>query len=249
MKEHIKYINPEDIATSGYYVSYLYGDMGKRKTVTACSMVKEKGLLVSSDQSWIVLKKDIHKEIAKRITIVEYEGWTQLEYLDYEKYDTAIFDTTSKMITMYLDLLFDKADWGKNSQGKPKYREAMVSRDPLLNNLSTTAPIDYKVTRDVFRPVFNKIMQLPCHKIFTSQVHMPSPLNDKDTIIRPDIPQATSRLVGEFASVLGYIHSKKEGIVIGVDETAMSYLGKSRIEGIQGTMLLDNFIKTYRSVI
>jgi len=68
----------KDPTISPYYVSVLYGDYGNRKTVTACSMVNERGLLLSSDDSWKVLLNNRHKDIYSKITIKNLQGISQL---------------------------------------------------------------------------------------------------------------------------------------------------------------------------
>ncbi len=234
-----------DATTSPKRVTVLYADHGKRKTSTAAAMVNERGLMISSDDSWKVLLNDRHKELYNKLKIIPYDGVSQLEYVDFSGYDTIIWDTFSQSSDEYLDLLYDQGSWGG------KYREKISSTHKDLRNVSVLAPMDYRVLRDVFRPVLNRLFETTnAHIVFTSQMKEPIPGLSKDSAVRPDIPAATFKIIGTRADIIGYLQPATRGkFTIDVTENSVVSLGKSRIEGLQGKMDLDDFVNTYRKIV
>lgn len=240
----IAYHNIDDLQESSHKLIVLYGETGKRKTTTSIEMVKELGLYISADNSWQVLKKSIHNDLRKKVKLVMYDGMSMFDYLDYTPYDTIINDTFTSIVDRYLDVLLVNSNWGG------KYRDKLVSDDPAFKGLSTTAPIDYKLTRDMFRPLIVKLMELPMHKIFIMHVNDPIPGLSKDLSKHPRLPGATWQVVKEFANVIGYIEGDdRKGFTVGMDESSMAYVGKSQIEGLSGKMKLEDFIKTYKELL
>jgi hypothetical protein len=235
----------KDIDTpSPNYVTVLYGDYGSRKTTTACSMIKEKGLLISSDESWKVLLNSRHKESYAKVkdAIKGYDGLTQLEYMNFDGYDTIIWDTFSHSVDMYLDLLYDKAKWSGNS------REKIITTYPSLMGTETLGFVDYRVTRDKFRPVLNKLFkETNAHIIFTSQMTEPISGFGGNQQKRPAVPQATFKIVGTRADLIANCKAVGTKFVADVTQN-LTQLGKSRIESIQGSMDLDTFVTKYKGV-
>ena len=239
----------KDATVSANRVSVIYGDFGKRKTITACSMVKDKGLLLSSDDSWKVLLNNRHKDLMAKMRVIKLEGLSQLEYINFDGFDTIVWDTLSKSVDRYLDLLYDNAQW-KTKTGQPAYREQVVSTHKDLKGLEILAPMDYRVTRDIFRPALDKLFnEIDSHIIFTSQVKEPTPGLSKDTVRRPDVPAATFKIVGERADLVVNIRPNNKSFVADMTENSITMLGKSRIEGLQGTMDLDNFVTKYKEIV
>jgi|SRR5882724_1262238 len=230
---------------SPYFVTVLYGDLGNCKTSTACSMVGERGLLLTSDNSWKVMKKPRHSADFAKIKVVPLQGLDQFPYLDFTGYDTIIWDTLSQSIDEFLDLLYDEADWGG------KYRDKLTTKNSTLKamNIETLAPVDYRVTRDTTRPVFNKLFkETEAHIIFTSQFVDPIPGLSANQQKRPSIPQATFKIVGTRADIIA--HTKLNGTKGTADVTnGLTQLGKSRLEGIQGSMDLDKFVAKYKEIV
>jgi hypothetical protein len=235
--------NESDPTTSPYYVSVLYGDYGNRKTTTACSMVNERGLLLSSDDSWKVLKNPRHTKIADKIEVKKLSGLSQFKYLDFTGYDTIIWDTFSQSVDEFLDLLYDEAKWGGN------YREKIISKNEQLKSLEALGFVDYRVTRDTFRPVLNKLFkETESHIIFTAQMTEPVPGMGANQQKRPSVPQATFKIVGTRADIIA--NTKLVGNKAVADVTqSLTQLGKTRIEGIQGSMDLDTFVAKYKETV
>lgn len=227
-----------------YYVTVLYGDYGSRKTTTACSMVNKRGLLLCSDDSWKVLLNLRHKEIFDKITIIKLDGLSQLQYLDLEGYDTIIWDTLSQSVDMFLDLLYDEANWA----GKFRDKITTTNKDLKAMNLEVLAPMDYRVTRDAIRPYLNKLFkETKAHIIFTSQMTEPFPgVGNQQK--RPAVPQATFKIVGTRADVIAYTRAEGSKFVADVTQS-LTQLGKTRIEGIQGKMDLEAFVNKYKETV
>lgn len=233
----------KDATIDPNYVTVLYGDYGSRKTSTACGLVKEKGLLLSSDDSWKVLLNPRHREIYEKLTVVPMEGLSQLQYVDMEGYDTIIWDTLSQSIDVYLDLLYDEADWGG------KYRDQIKSKHPDLKGLETLAPADYRVTRDSVRPILNRLFrETKSHIVFTSQMTEPLPGLSANQQKRPSIPAATFKIVGTRADIIGYTKVANNKGTVDVTN-GLTQLGKSRIESIQGALDLDAFVQKYKEIV
>lgn len=235
----------KDATTSPYYVTVLYGDYGSRKTTTACSMIKDRGLLISADDSWKVLLNKRHKDIYSKVegSIIDYTGLSQLQYVDFGAYDTIIWDTFSQSVDMYLDLLYDEAKWTGNR------REKITSTNPELKDVETLAFVDYRVTRDKFRPVLNRLFrETEAHIIFTSQMTEPIKGLSQNDQRRPSIPQATFKIVGTRADIIANTRSTGIKFVADVAQT-LTQLGKSRIETIQGSMDLDVFVTRYKEKV
>jgi hypothetical protein len=234
----------KDATTSPYYVTVLYGDYGSRKTTTACSMVKNRGLLISADDSWKVLLNKRHEEIYSKVenSIIEYTGLSQLKYVDFSNYDTIIWDTFSQSVDMYLDLLYDEASWSGNR------REKITSKNKDLNGVETLAAVDYRVTRDIFRPVLNRLFrETEAHIIFTSQMTEPMKGLSQNEQKRPSVPQATFKIIGTRADIIAL--TKPSGIKFVADVTSsLTQLGKSRIETIQGPLELGDFVSRYKEI-
>ncbi len=243
-EELIKAAN-EDPTPLPWWVTVLYGDFWTRKTATACSMVNEKGLLLSSDDSWKVLLNSKHKEIYDKIKVIKLTGFSQFEHINFEGYDTIIWDTLSHSVDSLLDLVYDKADWAG------KYRDKLVTRDEELKklNIETLAPVDYRVTRDALRPIFNRLLtETKAHIVFTSQFKEPIPGLSKNPQVRPDISPATFKPVGTRADIIA--HCKVNGNKATVDVTNnLTQLGKSRIESIQGNMDQGAFVTAYKEYV
>lgn len=233
----------KDASLSSHTVSVLYGDHGKRKTTTACSMVNERGLLLTSDDSWKTLKKSIHKEIFAKVKPVKLTGLSQLEYIDFDGYDTIIWDTFSGSVDMYIDMLYDEGKWSKN------YRERIDSKHPELKSVEILSPMDYRVTRDIFRPALGKFLNLPANIIFTSQWNEPMKGLSPDMTRKPGIPNATFKIIATRADIIACLRPENRNFVADVTENSISYLGKSRIEGIEGKMSLDTFINKYKEIV
>lgn len=247
--EFIKEAN-KDATTSAYRVSVLYGDYGKRKTTTACSMVNERGLLLSSDGSWKVLLNKRHEELFSKIDVIKLEGLSQLEYINFDGYDTVIWDTFSRTVDGYTDLLYDEATWKNPNTGKPMFRETLTSKNKELEGVQILAAMDYRVTRDIFRPRLSKyIFNLPAHIIFTSQVNEPLKGMSADMTKRPAIPAATFKIVAEKADIIANIRPHTRSFIADVTENSIAFLGKSRIEGIEGAMPLDSFVAEYKEIV
>lgn len=252
-KEELTIEANKDPTVDPHRVSVLYGDHGKRKTTTACAMVNERGLLLSSDDSWKVLLNDRHKELLAKVDIKSITGISQLDYFSFEGYDTIIWDTVSQSVDNFLDILYDKGEWiGRD--GKPAFREHIKSNDPELKDLSILAPTDYRVTRDKLRPYLNRLFrETDAHIIFTSQLTEPSPMSKdaKAQMYRPAIPAATFKVIGTRADIIGYITPAASGnnFYIEMTERSLTMLGKSRIEGLQGKMNLDAFVEKYKEIV
>lgn len=241
-----------DPTVDPHRVSVLYGDHGKRKTCTAVAMVNERGLLLSSDDSWKVLLNDRHKDLLTKVDIKSLTGISQLDYIGMTGYDTIIWDTVSQSVDGFLDILYDNGEWiGRD--GKPAFREHIKSTDPELKGLSILAPTDYRVTRDKLRPYLNRLFrETDANIIFTSQVAEPSPMNkdSKAQMYRPSIPAATFKVIGTRADIIGYITPGNGGrFDINMTENSLTMLGKSRIEGLQGRMNLDDFVTKYKEIV
>lgn len=229
---------------SPYYVTVLYGDTGTRKTTTAVSLVKEKGLLLSSDDSWKVLLNDRHRELYEKVKIIQLEGLSQLRYIDFEGYDTIIWDTLSQSVDTFLDLLYDEASWSGN------IREKLTTSNKELKGLETLGLADYRLTRDKLRPIFNKLFrETKAHLVITSQMKRPIPMGQNSSQqVTPAIPGATFKIVDTRADVIA--QTKMNGSKSEIDVThGVTQLGKSRIESIQGKMSQDAFIKAYKEKV
>lgn len=224
---------------SSKFITCLYGEFGKRKTTTACSLVQESGLLISADNSWKVLNRERHGDLLDKITIVGYDGLSQLDYIDYEDYDTVICDTTSKMIDNYIDMLLDKAKWDRN------FRETLISKEKELKGIEVPGVQDYRVVRDQFRPALTRLMETSVHKVFTFHVNDPIEGLSKDTVRRPRVPASTWSMIAEMADVIGWLRGGRKGFTISVDENSLAYIGKSRLDGVEGEMSIDSFIEAY----
>jgi len=241
----------KEVRTSPWFVSILYGDYGSGKTTTAASMVKERGLMISSDDSWKVLlkpkNKDLYAKFSNGKDIKGYEGLSQLQYIDFnDGFDTIIWDTASQSVDMFLDLLSDKAKWSGNERGKILPRDKILPDE--LKNVETLGYVDYRVTRDKFRPVLNRLFkETNAHIIFTSQMKEPMP-NAKDQKTRPAIPQATFSIIGTRADIIGYCRDESGKFVVDVTQN-LSQLGKTRLEGIQGKMSSASFVTTYKGIV
>lgn len=242
--EYIKEAN-KDATTSKYRVSVLYGDYGKRKTCTASAMVNERGLLLSSDDSWKVLLNDRHKAVFSKIDVIKLEGIKQLEYVEMGKYDTIIWDTVSQSVDVFLDLLYDKSDWAG------KYREKLKTTSEELKDLEILAAVDYRVTRDYLRPAFNRLfLETKAHIIFTSQMTEPLPGLSSNMIKRPSIPASTFKIIGTRADIIAQTKPAGRGkFIADMTEDSLTSLGKSRIEGLQGAMDLDSFVIRYKEIV
>lgn len=250
----LKELANADPTTSPYRVSVLYGDYGKRKTSTACKMVDNKGLLLSSDDSWKVLLNARHAEVYEKITVRELDYISRLDYIDTSGYDTIIWDTVSQSVDTFLDVLYDEASWSSKS-GTSAYREQLLSKDPKnknpeLQGLEALAPIDYRVTRDKLRPYFNRLFrETNAHIIFTSQMVEPLPGLSKDQRFRPSIPAATFKTIATRADIIANITGDNNKFFANMSEGSITSLGKSRIEGLQGKMDLDAFVTKYKEIV
>lgn len=232
-----------DPTVSPYFVTVLYGDFGSRKTTTACSMVKENGLLLSSDDSWKVLLKPEHKEIYDKTEVKSLEGLTQLKYIDFEGYDTVIWDTLSQSVDVFLDLLSDEVKWGGN------HRERAQTKNEELKDLEALGFVDYRVTRDKFRPALNRLFrETKAHIVFTSHMTTPIPGMGSNQQKRPSIPEATFKIVGTRADVIALTKGVNNKFTADVRQ-GITQMGKSRIEGIQGEMSLEAFVTKYKETV
>jgi hypothetical protein len=233
----------KDATVSPHRVSIIYGDHGKRKTTTAAAMVKERGLLLTSDDSWKVLLNDRHKEDFDKLHIVKLEGLSQLEHIDYEGFDTIIWDTFSGSVDYYIDLLYDQSSWTKN------YREQISSTHPELKKVEILSAMDYRVTRDIFRPALNKFFNNNAHIIFTSQWNEPMKGLSPDMTRKPAVPNATFKIIAVKADLIVCVRPESSKFVADMTENSIAYLGKSRIQGLEGKMPLDTFVSKYKEIV
>lgn len=226
-----------------WWVTILYGDFGTRKTTTACSMVNKRGLLISADNSWKVLLNERHRGVYEKLHIVAYDSLKQLDYLDFNSYDTIIWDPISISVDGWLDMLHDHAKWSGNQ------RETITSDLPELKGKQNLGFIDYRFTRDSFRPVLNRLFkETQAHLIFTSHMRVPVPGMGKNQQKRPAIPEATFSILGIQADLIAMCSG--EGTKYTADVTnSLTQLGKSRFETIQGKMSLDEFVSKYKEKV
>lgn len=237
----------KDATVDPNYVTVIYGDYGSRKTTTAVSMVQERGLLLSADDSWKVLLNPRHSDIYAKVkdNIKPLTGFSQLEYINFnDGYDTIIWDTVSQSVDAFLDLLYDEAGWSGT-----QIRQKINSKNPELKNLEVLAAMDYRVTRDKLRPTLNRLFkETNAHIIFTSQMTEPLPGLSQNQQKRPSIPQATFKIIGTRADIIA--HVKGNGNKFTADVTqSLTQLGKSRIESIQGAMDLETFVTKYKETV
>lgn len=244
----IQYHNLNETEPDQGRVTVLYGDFGKRKTTTACSLIKQKGLLISSDKSWTVLKREIHKDLREKTTLVVFQGIKQLRHINYEDYDTVIIDTMGAIVEYYLDVMIDNGTWGGSKRDKLTIKGKMPDD---IDTVEVAGQIDYRALRDKLRPVLTPILNLSVHKIFTFHQTTPIPGFGANQQKRPTCPAATFQVIGERADLIGMIEGDKSGRnpTINFNESAADFVGKSRIDGIQGKMTLDNFVKSYRAIV
>lgn len=241
--------NKEVDSVSPSRVSVLYGDFGKRKTVTACSMVNEKGLLLSSDDSWKVLLNDRHSDLFPKIKVIPLQGLSQLDYIDFDGgYDTIIWDTVSRSVDGFLDILYDEANWPMSQSGG-QMRQKIITKNKEIENLEVLAAMDYRVTRDYFRPTLSRLFKQESHIIFTSQHKEPMKGLSVNMTIRPDVPAATFKIIAERADLIVNLRAETSRFVADLTENSMAYLAKSRIQGLSGKMNLDDFIKKYKEIV
>lgn len=233
----------KDPEPSPYRCTVLYGDHGKRKTSTAAAMVRERGLLLSSDGSWKTLLNPRHAEIYKKIKIIELTGLSQFDHIDFSGYDTIIWDTVSETVDQYLDLLYDEAKWKGNFRDKP------TTSNKELKDVEVLAPMDYRVTRDIFRPTFRKLFVKPAHLIFTAHWNDPMKGLSADTTRRPGIPNATFKPIARHSDLIVCIRPEAGKFVADMTTDSIAYLGKSRIQGLEGKMPLDTFISKYKEYV
>jgi hypothetical protein len=226
-------------------VTVLFGDYGKRKTTTAASMINEKGLLLSSDDSHKVLFNSRHSDLLAKTKIVPLTGISQLAHIDFDGYDTIIWDTVSQTADAFLDLLYDEAKWAGN------FREKIISNNPQLKDVEALGFVDYRVTRDTLRPAFNRLFrECKAHIIFTSQMTEPIPGMGKDQRLRPSIPAATFKVIGTRADIIGQMKPGTNGkFKVDMSEGSLTVLGKSRIEGLQGSMDSEAFVAKYKEIV
>lgn len=233
-------------------ITLLYGDIGKRKTTTACSLVNDRGLLIASDNSWIVLKKKVHEDLMKKIHIIPFTSLKELFTIDYTTYDTIIIDTFSGIASYYIEILLTHASWGG------KYREKLIiNRDNNategelddITNIEKSAPVDYMVLRDKLKPVMDMWRSLEADLVFTSHVRNPVKGLDADMVKRPSIPQETLKLVTIPANIIGFMETMGKTFTVNVDEFSTYCIGKSQMDGISGKMNQTDFIRTYKELV
>jgi hypothetical protein len=225
---------------SKYWMTVLYAAVGKRKTTTACRLVKERGILVAADNSWSVLLKEIHEDLRNKVELVEYDSASQLLHIDFDRADTVILDTFDGMVDQYLDLLLQHAKWPKDG-----YREQLVTNHPELMGVTNRAQVDYGMVRDKFSPIIETLVKKPVHLVVVCHVNEPSP-TATDKSRRPRLPNATWLEVSRPADIVGYIQGEvKKGFTISVDEGSPFYAAKSRMDGLSGKVSLDEFVRVY----
>lgn len=233
----------KDPEPSPYRRTILYGDHGKRKTATAAAMVGERGLLLSTDGSWTTLLNPRHAEDYKKLKITPVTGISQFDHIKLSGYDTIILDTGSELVDMYLDLLYDEAKWGGN------IREKIMTNHKELKNVQVLGLMDYRVTRDIFRPLFRRLFNQEAHIIITSQWNDPIKNMSPDMVRRPAIPNATFKVLARHSDLIVNIRPESGKFVADMTAESSVYLGKSRIEGIEGKMPLSTFVSKYKEYV
>ncbi len=235
---------------SAFRVSVLYGEYGRRKTSTACSMVHERGLLLSSDDSWKVLLNDRHRDAYSRITkTIQLQGLAQLDYIDLDGYDTIIWDTMSRSVRDYITVIHNAVNWGGKFRESPVITKSKLGPfdKPIVSD--NLAPVDYLACRDGFEPVLNRLFDTKAHIIFTSQMTEPVQGLSKDQRYRPMIPSATFQLIAERADLIAQLGPYNKNFVADMSTNDSTMLGKSRIEGLEGRMPLDTFVSKYKEIV
>ena len=106
--------------------------------------------------------------------------------------------------------------------------------------------MDYRVTRDTLRPVIKKLFEgCNSHIVINAQVKKPMAGLSTDTQMRPDIPAATFKIIGVKATLIGHTKPISGKYVIDFTNN-LTQLGKTRIEGIEGSMDHQTFITKYK---
>jgi hypothetical protein len=65
---------------------------------------------------------------------------------------------------------------------------------------------------------------------------------------KPAIPQSTFKILAQMADIIGYINPVNKTFKMHMEANSLSYLGKSRIQGIEGVMDVDNFVTKYKEM-
>lgn len=223
-----------------FYKGFLYGEYGVGKTIWSCSLVRKRGLLVSTDQGRNAIFN--HPDLLDKIDVVDYDGLAQLDGIGqaiteglekFTKYDVVIIDTISQIQEEYLDWLNENYKWSGNHREK-----ANANRGSGLAELETIGLPDYKVTRDNMRKPIKSLIKAPVDVVFIAHLREPSAMEQQKgkLVRRPTLTEAVFKLIAREVSFMGLMEREgaKRTIQFKTDRKTVS---KSQIQALDDQVL------------
>jgi hypothetical protein len=229
-------IEYQDKTVSAPYKGCLYGEFGTWKTVTACGLVKNRGLLLTADTGWVSLKN--HPEILAHTEVVKYKGLSQISQIAEglsQEFDLIVVDTVSQIADEYIDFLMDNVKWSGN------YREKFIPNrgTHLLPEEIPSLP-DYHILRNKLRVPIKKLIKCPANVVFLAHIREPSFMEQgKGKLVRrPSMTQKVYDLLARECDFIGFMdkEAKKAEATISF-KTDPRTIAKSRIGSLRDAVI------------
>lgn len=226
-----------------YLKAIIYGDAGRHKTVTSCSLGKT--LLLAADPGWVSVKN--HPDIWKDTTPIPFLGFRQLETLalalfwqegEYAEYDTFVVDTLAFIQENYVDDLLRAGKFNKDTRPSFTVTNPKAAEDLVIKELPGVD--DYHAAKNVLRGPCRDLIKAPVNVIFIAHEREPNREEIKSgyRLIRPDVTEALYKIIFRDAHLVGRTSKNSKGQRIidfnGTDRQA----AKSRIAMLNDRQIL-----------
>lgn len=199
-----------------YLKAVIYGDAGKHKTVTACSLGKT--LLLAADPGWISVKN--HPDIWKNVKVMQFLGFRQLETLavalyhqtpPFDQYDTFVIDTLAFIQEDYVDALLRAGKFNKDTRPKFIIKDQKAADDLVLEEIPGLD--DYHAAKNILRGPCRTLMKSPLNVIFLAHEREPSreELANRIRLLRPDVTEALYKIIYRDAHLVGRTYKDDKG--------------------------------------
>lgn len=237
---------PPEEEPNPYLKSIIYGDAGRHKTVTSCSIGKT--LLLAADPGWVSVHN--HPDIWKNTTVMPFKGFRQLETLalafyhqiaPYDQYNTFVVDTIAKIQESYVDDLlragkFTKGKYGTDSRPQFEATDPALAKQLLVTELPGMD--DFHAAKNILRGPVTTLAQAPVNVIFLA--HESEPQKQQNTqnsdfyrMFRPDVTEALYKIIYRDAHLVGRTTKSKDGKQRIIDFNGSDkQAGKSRIASL-----------------
>jgi hypothetical protein len=225
-----------------HYNGFLYGEYGVGKTKEAAECVKNKGLLLWTDNGYETLYN--HPHLVDKFHIMQYDGLSQLSAIgeavteketvggiNYGELDLILVDTVGQVQDDYLDWLMENYNFTTADSRVKAIPSKKGKANGLVDTVEITGLADYHMVRNQMRKPIRSLVKAPVNVIFIAHLREPNFLEQSKGKItkRPLLTETVFKMLARDCSWMGLMEKKgtKREIEFNTD---VKQVAKSRVK-------------------